>query len=114
MKIKDIRLRERSKTRVYISGKMSGVDNYAKYFDQAEEFLRKQGFTPVNPAKLDLFFNSTNLTYEEMMSIDLMVLHQCEAIFMLENYTDSPGANREFGYAFAEKKIILYAKDYEI
>lgn len=45
-------------------------------------------------------------TYEEYMKMSLHMLDMCEAIYMLDGWSKSCGANREFGYALAKDKII--------
>ena len=40
--------------------------------------------------------------YEEYMKVSLVLLDMCDAIYLLEGWQDSRGANREYGYAFGQ------------
>ena len=91
--------------RVYISGGISGVENYREAFNKAQEELAKDGHDVINPA---LYADTLpKLSYEEYMKIGLTFLDMCDAIYMLKGWQKSCGANREYGYALAADKIIL-------
>lgn len=96
--------------RVYISGPITGVDNYLENFKAAEEILKAVGLEVINPAAL----NKTlpEMGYEEYMEIDLYLLEKCGAICMLKGWRESKGANREYGYALA-KGITIIEEDLE-
>lgn len=87
--------------KVYISGKMTGLPQgrVEKKFKDAEEWLRIEGYTPVNPS---VMYGNPGLEYEDYMKIALAMLDVCDAIYMLSDWRDSKGAMREFEYA---KKI---------
>ena len=89
--------------RVYISGGITGVEDYKKKFADAEQALYLEGHQPFNPTKLDF----PNLDYEEYMRLDFCLLDMCDAIYMLKGWENSRGANREYGYASAKDKIIM-------
>jgi hypothetical protein len=78
--------------RVYISGKI-GDDPIGRkpFFDHAEGYLRRQGFLPVNP----MWISASGLTYAEYMKIDIRMLLDCDAIYMLQGWESSPGATEE-------------------
>ena len=95
--------------RVYISGGITGVENYKHYFDKAEEKLKSEGHEVINPAVFDELL--PKLTYEEFMKFDIFLLDMCDAIYMLKGWQKSRGANREYGYALAMDKIILEEQD---
>ena len=65
-----------------------------------------QGYIVENPVeegeKLE------NPTYEEYMESGMKQLKKCDMIYMLKNWKQSPGANRELGYAMAKNKIIMF------
>ena len=92
--------------RVYISGKMSGLDKreFKKHFQMAEATLRVHGYDVINPARL----NDFNLTYAEFMLIDTTLLTMCDAIYMLNNWRDSNGAKEELALAEAKGLKIMY------
>ena len=91
--------------RIYISGGITGVENYRETFSRAHEELTKGGHDVINPA----FYADTlpKLSYEEYMKLGLHFLNMCDAIYMLKGWQKSCGANREYGYALATDKIIL-------
>lgn len=91
--------------RVYISGAITDVDNYKEHFDKAEKELKEQGHEVINPTSFDNLL--PQLTYEEYMKLDLCLLDMCEAIYMLNNWKQSFGANREYGYALAKGMLIM-------
>lgn len=46
--------------------------------------------------------------YEEIMENSLMLLKSCEAIYMMKNWHNSNGCNREYGYALGVGKDIYW------
>ena len=94
-----------SKMRIYISGGISGVENYKEKFNAAQKELKEQGHEVINPSAFDELL--PNLTYEEFMKFDIFLLNMCDAIYMLKGWEKSRGANREYGYALASDKIIV-------
>lgn len=47
-------------------------------------------------------------TYEEYMKISMCMLDMCNYIYMLKGWEKSCGANREYGYALASDKTIMF------
>ncbi|MCD8198223.1 MAG: DUF4406 domain-containing protein [Lachnospiraceae bacterium] len=94
------------KLRVYISGAITGTDDYRERFARAEAFLMGQGCSVINPAKIDAALPA-DMTYEEHMKIDMMLLESCDAVYMLKGWQESRGANREYGYALGVDKDIV-------
>lgn len=92
--------------RVYISGKMTGLNRveFKKRFFEAEKMLMQYGYDVINPAILSDF----NLTYAEFMLIDTTLLTMCDAIYMLNNWRDSNGAKEELALAEAKGLKIMY------
>ena len=91
--------------RVYISGPITGHDDYKKRFAEAEKQLAAAGYDVTNPVRATEHFN--DLTYEQLMQIDIVLLDFCDAIYMLPGWQQSKGANREYGYALGAGKTIL-------
>ena len=89
--------------RIYISGPITGCDNFKERFTEAEEMLANRGYEVVNPARVDI----PCLTYEEYMKIDFTLLDMCDAVYMLSGWKKSLGANREYGYAIGKNMPIL-------
>ncbi|MGN0352409.1 MAG: DUF4406 domain-containing protein [Roseburia sp.] len=92
--------------RIYISGPITGTDDYMERFAEAEEKLKKRGYSVINPAGVN-FMMPKDTTYEEYMTMSLTMLGMCGAIYMLKGWEKSCGANREYGYALANDYIIL-------
>lgn len=91
--------------KVYISGAITGNEKYKEDFKRGEEEIRAMGYIPYNPARIEL---PPEADYEEYMTLCLNMIEMCEAIYMLDNWQMSRGANREFGYAAGKDKIILW------
>ena len=102
--------------RVYISGKVSGCDwreTQAKFAVAANELLLA-GIGPndiFNPIDVGVIFPA--LEYEEYMKIDIALLELCDAIYMLPDWKDSPGAKREHARAEELGLTIIYAAEPE-
>jgi hypothetical protein len=78
------------KKKVYISGKITGIETEAEtLFQKAEDQLVKLGFEPVNPMKLN---HQHDLSWHSYMKEDIKALCDCDAICMLKNWKDSKGA----------------------
>lgn len=93
--------------KIYISGAISNTDDYMERFAKAEKELTEQGYSVVNPAKVNAQLpEDTN--YEEYMKMCFCMLDMCEAIYMLKTWNKSCVANRELGYAMAKDMIIIY------
>ena len=93
--------------RIYISGAITGTTVYMERFSKAEEYLTKQGFSVINPAKVNAQLpDDTN--YEEYMKMSITMLDMCDSIYMLKGWSSSRGANRELGYALGNDKTIIY------
>lgn len=115
--------------RIYISGKMgekSLSEATKEKFATAELRLKSEGWDPINPATseyqdfmreqladsredwedgdMDTAFNE----YGEMLIHDLRIISLCDAIYMLADWRQSPGARVEHEYAKALGKEVRY------
>ena len=81
--------------RVYISGPMSGLpDLNFPAFHEAAAYLRAKGFNVVNPAeKQDE--GRPDMTWADYLRLDIKLLMDCDAIYMLEGWASSKGARLE-------------------
>lgn len=93
-------------SRLYISGPITGVKNYKRIFQGAKDAMQAMGYDVVNPAEL-IEVIGTSFSYDEILSIDLDLLHRCNILVQLPGWEESRGANIEYGYALAADKIIL-------
>ena len=91
--------------RVYLSGPITGRDDYRERFATIEHYLTALEHEVINPTKVSDAF--PDLSYGEYMKIDLTLLEMCDAIYMLEDWEQSAGAQLEFHYAKVWKKQIL-------
>lgn len=89
--------------KVYIAGKINGLKNYKKYFEEVEAKLKEDGHICMNPSILPEGF-----PYASYMPICIAMLDQCDSIYMLNNWKDSRGAKVELEYAKVTDKKILY------
>ena len=92
--------------KVYISGKI-GEDVLSEAtrqkFAKAEAYLKEWGFDTFNPTTSGLGkqaeerakANGTDF-YTEIMELDIAELKKCDAIYMLTDWRDSAGAQREY------------------
>lgn len=88
--------------KIYISGKISGLPEaeVAFKFKQAERGLTQAGCESVNPFEIGLPYEAQWLSeglsdrerWERHMDRDLDLLRDCDAIFLLDNWTSSRGA----------------------
>jgi len=89
--------------KVYIAGKITGYDNYRRRFAKTAEQLREAGHTVMNPAVLPDGFEN-----HEYMRICYSMIDVCDAVYFMDNWTDSPGAIREHDYATLHNKQMIY------
>lgn len=94
---------------VYLSGKISGKDNYKEDFKIAEQFLKDFGYIVINPAELDEI--SDGLSYEQCLQICYRLVDIADIIFMVSGWQKSKGANAELSYAKSLGKKVMY-QDY--
>lgn len=92
--------------KIYISGAITGTDDYMERFAKAEKELTEQGYSVVNPAKVNAQLPE-DTAYEEYMKMSFCMLDMCDSIYMLKGWKKSCGANREYGYALASDMIII-------
>lgn len=95
-------------SKVYISGKITGLDYQEAYnkFESAEKEVINFGGAPVNPMKI--CDNDPTKTWEDYMEIDLAALLRCEGIYMLNNWGASKGARVEYAVAKELGLTILF------
>lgn len=87
--------------RIYISGSITGTEDYIERFEAVQKRLTKEGHQVYNPAHANSFMPE-GTTYEEYMKVSFLLLDMAEAIYMMKGWQQSKGANREYGYALGK------------
>lgn len=80
---------------IYLSGPITGHDDYLERFREAEMELASTGVKVVNPAWIIEPFAKTNATHKDFLSACLRLMRHCNAICMLKNWEQSKGALME-------------------
>ena len=96
-------------SKIYISGAITGHNNFYEKFKHAELWLKENGYDTINPAKISI--DLPNLSYEDYMKIDYTLINIADCVFMLDGWQKSKGACAELSYAKSLGKKILY-QDY--
>lgn len=94
--------------KVYISGAITGTDDYMDRFKKAENYLIERGCVVINPAKVNAQLPPISTTYEEYMKVSMCLLDMCDTIYLLKGWENSNGAKHELSLAICgDKKIML-------
>ena len=100
----------------YISGPISGAGpHWAAPFMQAERYLRRQGWSVINPATLgehDLSYDGTGIpavhVLRAFLERDFRYLTQCDALVLIPGWSNSRGANAELVVSLMTNKTTYY------
>ena len=96
--------------RIYISGKITGIEKEAfDLFENAEKKLSTNMVEIVNPFKLR---GEHDKTWEAYMKDCIHNLVKCDEVYMLENWKDSRGAIIEHALARVLRINIEYESEY--
>jgi hypothetical protein len=85
---------------VYISGPITGIDNYKENFHAASKLIASQGYIPIDPCCLP---HDHDESYSSYMKEDIRALLDCDYIYMLPGWKKSDGAMCEKSIAVACK-----------
>lgn len=85
----------------YISGPITGNDNYKAQFAAAQAQLEAKGWTVINPAELDAAIPLGIMEHREYIQIDLALLRKADCLVLLDGWEESSGANTELSQALA-------------
>lgn len=95
------------KKRIYISGPVTGTTDYMERFAQAEKKIAAAGHEAVNPAKV-IAQLPPSVTWEQCMQLSMVMLDMCDAVYLMEGWTNSKGAVKELKHAIRHGKMVLY------
>ncbi len=101
----------KNRKKIYIGGTITGLpkEEYTTNFLNAEKWLRKLGWEPVNPCDLGIPDGSST---PEALPRCLAALKECSAMFVMENWRTSEGTKEEINFA-GRHKIDLYFEEIE-
>ena len=94
------------KERIYISGAITGTDDFMERFAKAQRELESQGYSVINPALVNSNMPE-DTTYEEYMKMAFTMIDMCKTIYFLDGWEKSVGANFERAYAIKASKNII-------
>lgn len=98
------------KKRCYISGPITGTEDYLKRFAEYEKRLKTvMSCTFMNPAKI-LFEMPEDTTCTEYMDMCETMLKMCDRIFLMSGWEHSKGARFEREYALMHG-LTIYEED---
>lgn len=102
------KLAQSKKQKIYISGRITGMENKAfLLFGLAEKEIQHMNFEIVNPMRLP---DDHDKSWRSYMNICLKALVDCEAIYMLTNYKESRGAQVELQLALSLGINVIFQK----
>lgn len=93
--MKGIRLKK-----CYIAGKIGDlpIEEFTRNFETAKDEVNELGYYPISPLELP---HAHGKTWIEYMKEDLIALLDCDAVYCLRNWRDSPGARIEIQTALS-------------
>ena len=102
---REIMKRYHIRTKVFISGKVSGIEYYVAYqtFANADRKLSSMGYQVINPMKIC----KKNWSWVRCMIKCLWAIYFCDKLYQLDNWQESRGARIEYKWAkFLRKRIL--------
>lgn len=92
---------------IYIAGPITGVEEYWKPFEKAEEDLIALGYIPLSPARLP-----QGMTNEKYMRICFALIDSADAVLVLDHSKYSEGVQVEWGYCrYIGKPIVATSSE---
>lgn len=97
----------RSRQRIYISGRMTGLSekDYTMRFNNAEDRL-KENYKVFNPVRWGWFLK--HVPYRFALAFDMLMLCFCDRIYMLGGWSLSDGACAEHQFARSIGMVVEY------
>ena len=98
-----------NKKKIYIAGKVTGCtwQELSFKFGKAEIELQKEGWDVICPLNIC----EKDMLWDRAMKLCLEALSDCDAIYLLADWQDSPGANVEYLKAKELKLEVLFQND---
>lgn len=101
------------KKSVYISGKITGLDEQAtrERFKKVQKELEEKGYEVINPFDVTdglPNIHEGNIGWGRAMICCLISLNYCDEIYMLDGWADSPGARIERDFACRLGLVVRY------
>lgn len=93
--------------KVYIAGPITNDPDYKDKFYDAEQALRYEGHTILNPSELP-----RGLTNADYMRIDLAMIDVADVVAFLPGWEESQGASLEHAYCQYISKQTMYLESY--
>ena len=96
--------------KILISGKITGLDfgQVVRKFLQAERALICAGHDVINPVGISMGLQGGGWHHGDYMHLTLAAVELCDAVYMLQDWEDSPGAIMEHETAVALGKRIIH------
>ena len=89
---------------VFISGAITSIDGYRNIFAAAEQWLREQDCTVLNPAVLP----PSGMAWEAYLRITKAMVREADIVYVLKNWEYSRGVKEELALAESLGKEIIY------
>lgn len=95
------------KKKIYIAGKVSGepLAECTMKFGRAQKLIESLGFEVINPLQI---VDDWKTPWQKAMKMCITAMMDCDAIFLLTDYTDSLGAMIEKKLAYDVKMLVFY------
>ena len=92
----------------YISGPITGIEDYKTNFKKAQEYLESERHDVINPANLDRIIPQIHkVSVTNILDIDINLLACADAIALLPGWNHSAGCKTELKYALAHNYPIM-------
>ena len=96
--------------RLFLSGPITGIDNYWDSFNEAQKRLLAAGYyDTVNPAALGRVLPQG--AHGEYMRVCMTLIDMCDAVVQLPGWEASRGCMMEYGYALGTDKTVVQIDD---